>query len=93
MEYPDPEFVTFTYLVSRNPPNYSPTGTTTPAQTVVQSSWVDLVQGYVGLYQINVAVPPMPNPNVCREVQEARAMIPGPLWGGAGGGTALAISL
>jgi len=51
----------FSYIVSRG--LTSGWGTTVTAVTLVQSTWTGLVVGYVGLYQMNVVVPSMPNTN------------------------------
>lgn len=76
--------VNFVFLVSRNLSFPSSAGTTTTAQTAVESSWAGLVPGYVGLYQINVVVPPMPNPSFQCDAtfpnQSGNVEIPSDTW-------------
>jgi uncharacterized protein (TIGR03437 family) len=51
--------VVFTYPVADDTP--SPASAVTNLRRIVaQPDWVGLIPGYVGLYQINVTVPPMP---------------------------------
>ena len=52
--------VLFTYHVSAGTPSLA--GAATNLRSIVaQPDWVGLIPGYVGLYQINVTVPPMPD--------------------------------
>jgi hypothetical protein len=51
--------VLFTYKVSGPPPG-SLSGSSTILEILVPPDWAGLIPGYVGLYQINVTVPPMP---------------------------------
>jgi len=51
----------FTYQVS-SMLGLPPLGTFTQQQIVLAADWVGLIPGYVGLYQINVRVPPLPGP-------------------------------
>jgi hypothetical protein len=51
--------VTFSYIVSGPAPTGAP-GSSTVMLTSVVVDWVGQIPGYVGLYQVNVKVPPMP---------------------------------
>jgi uncharacterized protein (TIGR03437 family) len=53
--------VVFSYLASGNPLASFVPGTSTVSQTLAVPDWFGLLAGYVGLYQINVKVPPMPD--------------------------------
>jgi uncharacterized protein (TIGR03437 family) len=56
--------VTFRYLASGPPPSgvqAGALGTSTFMQTVVPTDWIGMIPDFVGLYQVNVTVPPLPD--------------------------------
>ena len=57
--FPSEEGVEFAYLATA--PLSTSYGTTTTVHTSVEPEWVGLIPGFVGLYQINVPVPPLPS--------------------------------
>jgi uncharacterized protein (TIGR03437 family) len=45
-------------------------------QLVVQPNWVGLAAGYVGLYQVNVTLPPMPGLPACSSTGNVSVLLP-----------------